>query len=216
MCAHRGVSAFSLRHFHECLSCKTTTRRKREPGEFSGFYLQACFLWWRDHILLQQIMRKKPVPCKPCKSELYFTLIQRRKAETQSRFFQENHLLHEGNLSWSYLCPTLALSHHLWCLLWFPIAFTLCYHTNTSKRGHAAGPTGIHPLGGRAWSKGARLGKFCTIIVPQSEATNQPKLLFFSTSITCFYNIKCTADLNFVLKNYQQANVKSSSSFFFW
>lgn len=57
MGVHRGVSAFSLHHFCECLSCKTTTRRKREAGEFSGFYLQAYFSWWIDHLLLPQIIR---------------------------------------------------------------------------------------------------------------------------------------------------------------
>lgn len=96
-----------------------------------------------------------------------------RNTGTQSRCFQENHILHEENLSWSSLCSTLALSHYLWHLLWFPIAFILCCCTNTSKRGNAAVPTGIHPLGGRGWSKGARLGKFCTTTVSPSEATDQ-------------------------------------------
>lgn len=92
-------------------------------------------------------------------------------------FFQENQLLCEENLSWSYLCSTLALSHHSWYFLWFPTAFTLCCCTNTSKRGNAVMPTGIHLLGGRAWSIGARLGKFCTTTVPQSEARNQSQLV---------------------------------------
>lgn len=154
----------------------------------------------------QQIISKSPVPWKIFLIRIIFNSHLEEKSRNtgiQSRFFSgepastweeselELSLLHSG-----IILSLMALSLVSHCF------HPLLLYQHIQKR-QCSCASWDHPLGGRAWSKGARLGKFCTTTVPQSEGTNQSQLVtrcFFSAQF--FYDIKNTAGLILILKNY--------------